>query len=162
MSAPSHSAFHEAHIHRQTSAIQICPGRAISVNSRFYRFLPIFFLLFFSTFLWVFKLPSGLKVSILTKHNDVFFLYSEDMPQTFPSTLPKFIIDVVDSCPLCDLCMLSHVSIVFLGFFLTNPLLQHPPPQKKTPLGATFISCICFQCGRPGVRLGLPDFSPGQ
>lgn len=46
------------HRHRQDSTIQTCPGRALSIHSRFYSPLPSLFLTFSSKFLWLISVCS--------------------------------------------------------------------------------------------------------
>lgn len=61
------------HRHSQDSDSQVCPGRAISIHSRFNPLLTSLFILFVSKFLWMFPLPSFLKCLTLMQHRDVSF-----------------------------------------------------------------------------------------
>lgn len=90
------------HSHKQASAIQLCHGRVVSINSRFYQPLPSLFYLSSSGFC-VFLSLYILKGSILRKHIYASCSVFLTRSPTISTSYFKFLTDIADSSPAHDL-----------------------------------------------------------
>lgn len=115
------------HRHRQASAINVYPGQAISINSRFCPLLPFLFLSFLSKFLRVFSYSTlSLKVPFKTAQGSPLFCISYIYPSHFYHlflTSPLMLL-------IPDLWVISRFfpsnSIYFEGFFFGCASQTHP------------------------------------